>query len=477
MNNPFGEFWIGVVDALRAEYLGDDTPTVFNAKDKPMPNSKAGRSLLLSLSHDRFIKPFQNSEELFQTGPQGAHDIMQKALSSLSRHKTWEALFTNLSKLKSRLVEENALVEMGLRLAKTQPKHIPGWVQDELKSSTIADRWVRAQKVYGSLWHSAIKVSFGDQSTSTELTSAIKAPKYSAVTAVKDTATHNAIEELPTLLSPVTQAPLTSFYKARTRVAPKTKNKPGKKTKYKTYLKISLPISSTLKESYDEVQKEVFRVLHVVWEALLSIDSRNVFILSWKDNEDIKYAPLKQGDTLLANRYAIEQKYVKQWKIGWHSDSTELRFRLGDDKELDQYLDNSRVCNVMDEAMGTLVRDKLQTSETVLAVWFGDPIPEESTRELIEDIILESPIFQKHGITNLELQNLPIRTKNGAVPKGAKRVKAIHAICSKDNSDKVRDILKQMYLSKPRKDYPKGVQWRAIENTADPNFQCPHGPE
>jgi hypothetical protein len=122
----------------------------------------------------------------------------------------------------------------------------------------------------------------------------------------------------------------------------------------------------------------------------------------------MKYALLKQGDTPPANRYAIEQKYVEQWKIGWYSDSTELRFRLGHDKELDRYLDNSRVSNLVEEAMRTLVRDKLQTLETVSAVWFGGPIPEESTRELIEDIILESPIFQKHGITNLEIQNLPI---------------------------------------------------------------------
>jgi hypothetical protein len=206
-----------------------------NAQDKPMPNSEAGRRLLLSLSHDHVIKPFQTSEKLFEAGDQGAHNIMQKALTLLSKHKTWEVLFMHLSKLKVRSAEELTTVEMGLlRLAKTQPNYIPGWVQNKLKSSTIADGWVGAQKVYGFLWQSSIKVPFSAHSTSTGLTSAIKAPKYSVGIAVKGTMIHNTIEDLPTLRSPVTKAPITSFYKARARAPPKTKNKPGKKMKYKT---------------------------------------------------------------------------------------------------------------------------------------------------------------------------------------------------------------------------------------------------
>jgi hypothetical protein len=55
----------------------------------------------------------------------------------------------------------------------------------------------------------------------------------------------------------------------------------------------------------------------------------------------------------------------------------------------------------------------------------------------------------------------------------SKRVKAVHAVCSIEDSGKVRDILKRIYRSKPRKDYPEGVQWRAIENTADPDFPAP----
>lgn len=123
--------------------------------------------------------------------------------------------------------------------------------------------------------------------------------------------------------------------------------------------------------------------------------------------------------------------------------------------------------------MGSLYKDKLQTSETVPAVWMGGPIPDEATREMIEETILASSIFKVNGITNLEFQVLPVRIKKGALPKGSKRVKAVHAVCSMEDSDKVRDILKRMYPSKPKQEYPEGVQWRAIENTADPDFPVP----
>jgi hypothetical protein len=136
-------------------------------------------------------------------------------------------------------------------------------------------------------------------------------------------------------------------------------------------------------------------------------------------------------------------------------------------------LSSSKVCNLVEEAMGSLYKDKLQTSETVSAVWMGGPLPDEATCELIEETILDSSIFKSNGITNLELQALPVRTKKGALPKGSKRVKAVHAVCSIEDSGKVRDILKRMYPSKPRKEYPEGVQWRAIENTADPDFPVP----
>jgi hypothetical protein len=175
LTSPFAEYWIGAVDAIGAEYLGDDTPTVFDTRDKPMPNSAIGRKFLLGRPVDKRIMGFENSEDLFQRGSGGAHDIMQTARLLLPKHKSWEAMFIALSQSDPRTPTENDIIEMGLRLAKTKPARIPGWVLNQLKSSTIADGWVGAQKVYGSMWHESIKVSFGDSfQSSTGPPSALK---------------------------------------------------------------------------------------------------------------------------------------------------------------------------------------------------------------------------------------------------------------------------------------------------------------
>jgi hypothetical protein len=255
--------------------------------------------------------------------------------------------------------------------------------------------------------------------------------------------------------------------------AAQAEKKSGKQTKFKTYLKLDLDISVTSKDDYDSVQKEVFKVLHGIWAALISIDSRNTYILSWHERDANKFPVIKQGDTPPSNRFGVEQKYVENWAIGWFADSTQIRFHIGHEKDLDKYLSSSKVCNLVEESMGLLYKDKLQTSETVPAVWMGGPIPDEATQELIEETILTSSIFTSNGITNLELQVLPVRIKKGSLSKGSKRVKAVHAVCPIEDSDKVRDILKRMYPSKPRKEYPEGVQRRAIENTADPDFPVP----
>jgi hypothetical protein len=218
------------------------------------------------------------------------------------------------------------------------------------------------------------------------------------------------------------------FFKPRSCPQPKQNKKSGKQTKFKTYLKLDLDISVTSKDDYDSVQKEVFRVLHGIWAALISIDSRNTYILSWHERDASKFPVIKQGDTTPSNRFGVEQKYVENWVIGWFADSTQIRFRIGHEKDLGKYLSSSKVCNHVEELMGSLYKDKLQMLETFPAVWMGGPIPDEAKRELIEETILGSSIFTSHGITNLELQVLPVRIKKGSLPKGSKRVKAVHAV-------------------------------------------------
>ena len=92
---------------------------------------------------------------------------------------------------------------------------------------------------------------------------------------------------------------------------------------------------------------------------------------------------------------------------------------------------------------------------------------------MIEDILLDSPRFKKYKISMLHLQSQIIRTAPGQLPKGAPKTRAVHAVCAATEKNKVRKILKMVYPSTPAKDYPQGIQLRAIENTADPDFPVP----
>jgi hypothetical protein len=58
-------------------------------------------------------------------------------------------------------------------------------------------------------------------------------------------------------------------------------------------------------------------------------------------------------------------------------------------------------------------------------------------------------------------------------PLGRKqpKVKGVHVMCAKPEKSRVRKLLK--YPSRPAKDYPQGIQLRAIKNTADPDFPVP----
>jgi hypothetical protein len=160
-------------------------------------------------------------------------------------------------------------VNLAVRLSKTEPLQMSGWVQNKLKFSRVVDGWVGAHQIFGSLWHSLLKVSFKSTSMKPTAPSALKASKYK--TSAQDKTQAKAIHPLKTK---PTEAPRTTFYKARTRTAPTNKKKAGKKCKYKTHLKVSIPISVSSKEAYDVIQKEIFRILHGLWEVLLAINSK-----------------------------------------------------------------------------------------------------------------------------------------------------------------------------------------------------------
>jgi hypothetical protein len=60
--------------------------------------------------------------------------------------------YTNLASLSDKSPDTWRILSTGIRLAKTKPVLIPGWIDDELPSSLLADAWVGAQETFGALW-------------------------------------------------------------------------------------------------------------------------------------------------------------------------------------------------------------------------------------------------------------------------------------------------------------------------------------
>jgi hypothetical protein len=164
---------------------------------------------------------------------------------------------------------------------------------------------------------------------------------------------------------------------------------------------------------------------------------------------------------------------VAEWKLAWFSNLTTVRFRLGHDKPITAYLENLRVFNRLDNLEGQLISDKLQSSSTATAVWLGGPSPASSSLDDIEDILLTSPRFQKYKISMLCLKAEIIHVTPGPLGRKQPKIKELHVLCAKSEKSCVRKLLKLVHPSRPTTDYPQGIQLRAIEDTADPDFPVP----
>jgi hypothetical protein len=80
------------------------------------------------------------------------------------------------------------------------------------------------------------------------------------------------------------------------------------------------------------------------------------------------------------------------------------------------------------------------------------------------------PLFTSNQIQYIEVRVQQVRLKNGRWIKGEPRPLAVHFFVRSRDTAKARKVLNSIYPSKPRKDYPGGVQWRFVTNVADPYF-------
>ena len=100
------------------------------------------------------------------------------------------------------------------------------------------------------------------------------------------------------------------------------------------------------------------------------------------------------------------------------------------------------------------------------------PIINERTAEIIADILIENKIFKANKITQIEIyeETITINQGNSKTKKATKRSKAMHIMVPDDAKAITRSCLSKLFPSKPRGDYPLGIQYRFVPNTADTDF-------
>jgi hypothetical protein len=253
---PLVEFWISAVQVFGAVYLpANITKTIYSKKNPPAPITPLGK---IYSKHDRdnpATHPVTSEDDLHSDDGTGLHDILSEQTSKamLKSNITWRATYTNLARLTEKSTAVWHLLNTGIRLAKTQPIQIPGWIDEDLASSLIADAWVGAQETFGALWTPPPGVTFSPQ----------------------------VAEPAPGKKTPTKACPRLFLYITRTKKAPKVKKPP--KTTYSTvtFLHLSLPIAVQGVKGFADAETELFAAVHGIWEAFLSVEPHKTHILPW----------------------------------------------------------------------------------------------------------------------------------------------------------------------------------------------------
>ena len=143
---------------------------------------------------------------------------------------------------------------------------------------------------------------------------------------------------------------------------------------------------------------------------------------------------------------------------------------MGHNHTIVSLLEDSNLIYILDNYEAELTKDKIQSTETAIAVWLGGPISEQATLHAIEKTLLESDNFQRYDIDQVELSTKLIILKRGKQQREEGKLHAIHVVVPEDKRAQARKALKTIYPSRPHNNYPEGIQWRAIENIADHDF-------
>ena len=258
--------------------------------------------------------------------------------------------------------------------------------------------------------------------------------------------------------------------------------KAGRKAKKgpdkKTLLRVRLPIQIDSIKDWNDAIQDTVEYLRTTWKALLKVDPQNTSIEGWKDPKDNRKCPraITNESQIPSTKTKIDEKYVEKIKLSWSSSKqdTELRMILGHKKPIGLYMDNDELNNRLVGIKAEILVDRVQSEKTATAGYLAGPVVTEATAFNLASIILEKKLCTMNGVTQLDIREELInirQEKSKFRPKKANRKpKAMHVIVPYKDKAQARACLSKIFPSKVRGDYPLGIQFRFVPNTADTDF-------
>ena len=258
--------------------------------------------------------------------------------------------------------------------------------------------------------------------------------------------------------------------------------KAGRKTKKgpdkKTLLKLRVPIQIDSIKDWNDAIQDTVEYLKTIWKALLRVDPQNTSIEGWKDPKDNRKCPkaITNESQIPLSKTKIEEKYVEKMRLSWSSSKqdTELRMILGHKKSIGYYMDNEELNNRLMGIKAEILVDRVQAEKTATAGYLAGPVVTEATAFNLAAIILENKVCMANGVTQMDIREEQINIRQEKSKFRAKKImrkpKAMHVIVPYQDKAQARACLSKLFPSKVRGDYPLGIQFRFVPNTADTDF-------
>jgi hypothetical protein len=355
---------------------------------------------------------------------------------------------------------ENMAIRLAMRMAKTDPKILDGWQGDLLIENDISAAWSGAYHLFGGVWNSGVKFD-------TKTASLLKQPKYKSTSTPTNASAAPPAE--PATPPEVKRTAYNPYYVVKQ--APRAPKGKAPKTHWTQVTYLKLKTSSYWNKqisSYPEALTNVLTEWASVIDLLCSIDPKSTAVLAWSDR-DFGRAPLKKESTKPLTKEGVGNVYTDEFFLSSRQGGQFFHFRLGHTKPFEYYLESSKMEKGLTEDSALYV-DKIQDSHVSIAGWGAGSVVGRGTLEDTEEMLKNHPLFTSNQIQYIEVRVQQVRLRNGRWIKGEPRPLAVHFFVRSRDTAKARKVLNSIYPSKPRKDYPGGVQWRFVTNVADPYF-------